>query len=144
MRHPQLYPMSGKGNYEGLILAHNANDFNNKLTDLIANHLGNLALNLDASIMAIQFKDVDEYDIAKVVDSYRRIDGQYCYQCDFMTREEVYEQVKPYCKRISISIVPKDLGKGDWVASDRQKKFGYINLSLIGETINPSKSQNKF
>ncbi len=24
---------------------------------------------------------------------------------------------------------------GDWVSSDRQKKFGYINLSLIGETI---------
>ena len=144
MRHPQLYPMSGKRAFEGLILAHSADDFNNKLTDLIANHLGNLALNLDASIMAIQFKDADEYDIAKVVDSYRGIDGQYCYQCDFMTREEVYEQVKPYCKYISISVVPKDLGKGDWVSSDRQKKFGYINLSLIGETINPSKSQNKF
>ena len=51
MRHPQLYPMSGKRAFEGLILACNANDFNNKLTDLIANHLGNLALNLDASIM---------------------------------------------------------------------------------------------
>lgn len=113
MRHPQFYPMSGKRAFEGLILAHSADDFNNKLTDLIANHLGNLALNLDASIMAIQFKDADEYDIAKVVDSYRRIDGQYCYWGDFMTREEVYEQVKPYCKRISISVVPKDLGKGD-------------------------------
>lgn len=139
MRHPQLYPMRGKMEYTGLILACNANDFNNKLTDLIANHLGNLALNLDASIMAIQFKDADEYDIEKVVDSYRRTDGQYCYWGDFMTREEVYEQVKPYCKRISISIVPKDLGKGDFVSSDRQKKFGYINLSLIGETIKPVK-----
>lgn len=135
MRHPSLYPMSGTRSYEGLILACNANDFNNKLTDLIANHLGNLALNLDASIMAIQFKDADEYDIEKVVDSYRSIDGQYRYQCDFMTREEVYEQVKPYCKRISISIVPKDLGKGDFVSSDRRRKFGYINLSLIGESI---------
>lgn len=139
MRHPPIYPMRGKMEYTGLILACNANDFNNKLTDLIARHVGNLALNLDASIMAIQFKDADEYDIEKVVDSYRRIDGQYCYQCDFMTREEVYAQVKPYCKRISISVVPKDFGKGDWVASDRQKKFGYINLSLIGGTIKPVK-----
>ena len=135
MRHPQLYPMRGKMEYTGLILACDANDFNNKLTDLIANHLGNLALNLDALIMAIQFKDADEYDIEKIVDSYRSIDGQYRYQCDFMTREEVYEQVKPYCKRISISIAPKDLGKGDFVSSDRRRKFGYINLSLIGESI---------
>lgn len=135
MRHPQLYPMRGKMEYTGLILACNANDFNNKLTDLIANHLGNLALNLDASIMAIQFKDADEYDIEKVVDSYRRTDGQYCYWGDFMTREEVYEQVKPYCKRISISIVPKDLGKGDWVASDSHKKFGYINLAILGNSL---------
>lgn len=135
MRHPQLYPMGGKMEYTGLILACNANDFNNKLTDLIANHLGNLALNLGASIMAIQFKDADEYDIAKVVDSYRRTDGQYCYWGDFMTREEVYEQVKPYCKRISISVVPKDLGKGDWVASDSHKKFGYINLAILGNSL---------
>lgn len=140
MRHPQLYPMKGKMEYTGLILANSEIDFNIKLTDLIAKHVGNLALNLDASIMAIQFKDADEYDIAKVVDSYRRIDGQYCYQCDFMTREEVYAQVKPYCKRISISVVPKDLGNGDWVASDSHKKFGYINLA----TLTPSKSQNKF
>lgn len=141
MRHPPLYPIGCKMEYTGLILANSEIDFNIKLTDLIARHVGNLALNLDASIMAIQFKDADEYDIEKVVDSYRRTDGQYCYQCDFMTHEEVYEQVKPYCKRISISVVPKDLGKGDWVSSDRQKKFGYINLSLIGETINPSKPQ---
>lgn len=135
MRHPQLQPMSGKRAFEGLILAYSADDFSHKLTNLIANHLGNLALNLNASIMAIQFKDADEYDIAKVVDSYRRIDGQYCYEYDFMTREEVYEQVKPYCKYISISVVPKDLDKGDCVSSDRQKKFGYINISLIGESI---------
>lgn len=135
MKHPQLYPMSGKRAFEGLILANSEIDFNIKLTDLIAKHVGNLALNLDASIMAIQFKDADEYDIEKVVDSYRSIDGQYRYQCDFMTREEVYEQVKPYCKRISISIAPKDLGKGDFVSSDRRRKFGYINLSLIGESI---------
>lgn len=119
--------------YTGLILANSEIDFNIKLTDLIARHVGNLALNLDASIMAIQFKDADEYDIEKVVDSYRRTDGQYCYWGDFMTREEVYEQIKPYCKRISISIVPKDLGKGDWVASDSHKKFGYINLAMIEE-----------
>lgn len=135
MRHPQLYPMRGKMEYTGLILACNANDFNNKLTDLIARHVGNLALNLDASIMAIQFKDADEYDIEKVVDSYRCIDGQYCYQCDFMTREEVYAQVKPYCKRILVSVVPKDLGKGDWVASDSHKKFGYINLAILGNSL---------
>lgn len=133
MRHPQLYPMRGNMEYTGLILACNANDFNNKLTDLIAKHVGNIALNLDASIMAIQFKDADEYDIAKVVDSYRRTNGQYCYWGDFMTREEVYAQVKPYCKRISISVAPKDLGKGDWVASDSHKKFGYINLAMIEE-----------
>ena len=73
MRHPQLTPMSGKRAFEGLILAHSADDFNNKLTDLIANHLGNLALNLDSSIMAIQFKDADEYDIAKVVECAGKI-----------------------------------------------------------------------
>lgn len=96
-------------NYEGLILACNANDFNNKLTDLIAKDLGKLALNWHTHIMAIQFKDADEYTIAPLIDAYRRSDGQYVREGKFLTRQEVHDKVQPFCKRICISIAPKDL-----------------------------------
>lgn len=119
-------------NYEGLILACNANDFNNKLTDLIAKNLGNLALNLEAQIMAIQFKDADEYAIAPLIDAYRRSDGQYVKEGEFLTRQEVHDKVQPFCKRICISVAPKDFGDTqEHPLEDFYKKYGYINFTQI-------------
>ena len=119
-------------NYEGLILACNANDFNNKLTDLVARNLGNLALNLDAQIMAIQFKDADEYAIAPLIDSYRRSNGQYVREGEFLTRQEVHDKVQPFCKRICISVAPKDFGDTqEHPLEDFHKKYGYINFTQI-------------
>lgn len=119
-------------NYEGLILACNANDFNNKLTDLIAKNLGNLALNLEAQIMAIQFKDADEYAIAPLIDAYRRSDGQYVKEGEFLTRQEVHDKVQPFCKRICISVAPKDFGDTqEHPLEDFHKKYGYINFTQI-------------
>lgn len=119
-------------NYEGLILACNANDFNNKLTDLVARNLGNLALNLDAQIMAIQFKDADEYAIAPLIDAYRRSNGQYVREGEFLTRQEVHDKVQPFCKRICISVAPKDFGDTqEHPLEDFHKKYGYINFTQI-------------
>lgn len=119
-------------NYEGLILACNANDFNNKLTDLIAKNLGNLALNLEAQIMAIQFKDADEYAIAPLIDAYRRSDGQYVKEGEFLTRQEVHDKVQPFCKRVCISVVPKDFGDNqEHPLEDFHKKYGYIHFTQI-------------
>lgn len=119
-------------NYEGLILACNANDFNNKLTDLIAKDLGNLALNWNTYIMAIQFKDADEYAIAPLIDAYRRSDGQYVREGEFLTRQEVHDQVQPFCKRICISVAPKDFGDNqEHPLEDFHKKYGYIHFTQI-------------
>ena len=119
-------------NYEGLILACNANDFNNKLTDLVARNLGNLALNLEAQIMAIQFKDADEYAIAPLIDSYRRSNGQYVREGEILTRQEVHDKVQPFCKRICISVAPKDFGDNqEHPLEDFHKKYGYINFTQI-------------
>lgn len=119
-------------NYEGLILAYNANDFNNKLVDLVASKLGYLALNLEAQIMAIQFKDADEYAIAPLIDAYRRSNGQYVREGEFLTRQEVHDKVQPFCKRICISVAPKDFGDTqEHPLEDFHKKYGYINFTQI-------------
>ena len=119
-------------NYEGLILACNANDFNNKLADLVARKLGYLALNLDAQILAIQFKDADERAMAPLIDSYRRSNGKYVKECEFLTRQEVRDQVQPFCKRVRISVAPKDFGDTrEHPFEDFHKKYGYINFTQI-------------
>lgn len=119
-------------NYEGLILACNANDFNNKLVDLVASKLGYLALNLEAQIMAIQFKDADEYAMAPLIDAYRRSDGQYVKEGEFLTRQEIHDKVQPFCKRVCISVAPKDFGDTqEHPLKDFYKKYGYINFTQI-------------
>lgn len=119
-------------NYEGLILAYNAKDFNNKLVDLVASKLGYLALNLEAQIMAIQFKDADEYAIAPLIDEYRRSNGQYVREGEFLTRQEVHDKVQPFCKRVCISVAPKDFGDNqEHPLEDFHKKYGYINFTQI-------------
>lgn len=119
-------------NYEGLILACNANDFNNKLADLVARKLGYLALNLDAQILAIQFKDADERAMAPLIDSYRRSNGKYVREGEFLTRQEVRDQVQPFCKRVCISVAPKDFGDNqEHPLEDFHKKYGYIHFTQI-------------
>lgn len=76
-------------------------------------------------IMAIQFRDAEAYNVAYLVDVYRRTDGQYVFEGQFYTRLELEEKFKPFCKEISISVVPKKFDFGT-PREQFDKQFGFI------------------
>lgn len=79
----------------------------------------------EPKIMAIQFRDAEAYNIARLIDVYRRTDGQYVFEGRFYTRLELEEKFKPFCKEISISIVPKELDL-ETPREQVDKQFGFI------------------
>lgn len=79
----------------------------------------------EPKIMAIQFKDAEAYNVANLVDVYRRTDGQYVFEGQFYTRSELEEKFKPFCKEISISVVPKELNF-ETPREQINKQFGFI------------------
>ena len=79
----------------------------------------------EPKIMAIQFRDAEAYSVASLVDVYRRTDGQYVFEGQFYTRLELEEKFKPFCKEISISVVPKKFDFGT-PREQFDKQFGFI------------------
>ena len=57
---------------------------------------------------------------------------QYVREGEFLTRQEVHNQVQPFCKRICISVAPKDFGDTqEHPLEDFHKKYGYIHFTQI-------------
>lgn len=92
----------------------------------------------EPKIMAIQFRDAEAYNVANLVDVYRRTDGQYVFEGQFHTRQELEEKFAPFCKEISISVVPKELDFGT-PREQVDKQFGFIKYheyniaGIVGE-----------
>lgn len=79
----------------------------------------------EPKIMAIQFRDAEAYNVAHLVDVYRRTDGQYVFEGQFYTRLELEEKFAPFCKELSISVVPKEFDFGT-PREQIDKQFGFI------------------
>lgn len=90
----------------------------------------------EPKIMAIQFRDAEAYNVAHLVDVYRRTDGQYVFEGQFYTRLELEEKFAPFCKELSISVVPKELDFGV-PRGQVDKQFGFIKYYeyIIGNAL---------
>lgn len=121
----------GSMELQGLILAEDEQEFAVKLTDFIANVAYKIATTQMPKVMAIQFKEANPENIDDFIfRNFCRADGQFVSNGEFYTHNELYEKIKPFCKGISISIVPKDLGNEDH-EEEFNKRFGFINYKVI-------------
>lgn len=100
------------------ILAENEEQYKNRL----ACYIWNIILSTDSvpENIFIQVKEAESDKITEKVMKYQRADGQFTFNGKFCQPEEIYEIIKPYCKIVSVSIVPKNRKEGD--------SFGYIRL----------------
>ena len=110
------------------ILAKDKEGFDVQLNTKMIDILNKIAMD-NTKILAIQFKDADEFAINSYLDSFRRFDGQYTYDGKFWYyRDELRKLIEPYCKTCSISIAEKYL-EANYPESEKQKRFGYINFA---------------
>lgn len=119
---------------QGLILAKDEQEFAAKLTAFIANAAYKIATTQMPKVMAIQFKEASPQNIDDFIFmNFCRADGQFVFNGEFYTHNELYEKIKPFCKGISISIVTKDLGN-TYHEEEFNKRFGFINYKEITMT----------
>jgi len=107
------------------ILATSKDVFETNLTVEIAKSINAIIECEEPKIMAIQFRNAEAYNVANLVDVYRRTDGQYVFEGQFYTRSELEEKFTPFCKELSISVVPKELNFGV-PRGQIDKQFGFI------------------
>lgn len=112
----------------GFIFATNAQEFGQKVQWLIAQPLIDIAA--DSRILAIQFADIDDVLIkGHIYQHFMRTDGQFVFEGCFRTGGEILEEIKPFCKQISISYLPKSYDDKDifLLENEKRKRFGQIN-----------------
>lgn len=107
------------------ILATSKDVFETNLIVEIAKSINAIIECEEPKIMAIQFRNAEAYNVANLVDVYRRTDGQYVFEGQFYTRSELEEKFTPLCKELSISVVPKELNSGV-PRGQIDKQFGFI------------------
>lgn len=114
------------------IIAEDENQFSYKLQNATMKIFNDIAKNGIGNIVAIQFKEVEPCFIADYIDMFfRRADGQYVYRGNFVRRKEIEEKLNKYSRELSVSIVPKDLGKGLREEKEYKERFGYINITKV-------------
>lgn len=112
----------------GVIFAANAQEFGLKVQALIAQPLIDIAAN--SRVLAIQFADIDDGLIEQhIYQHFMRTDGQFVFEGCFRTGNEILEEIKPFCKQISISYLPKSYDDKDkfLLENEKRKRFGWIN-----------------
>lgn len=112
----------------GFIFATNAQEFGQKVQWLIAQPLIDIAA--DSRVLAIQFADIDDGLIKQhIYQLFMRTDGQFVFEGCFRTCGEILEEIKPFCKQISISYLPKSYDDKDkfLLEDEKRKRFGRIN-----------------
>ena len=117
--------------YKATILAYNKDMF----TVSVANNISKFILdfNIDTDMMLVQYRDIDKVNLDRFLDTFRRTDCQYVFEGNFYYRNELEEKVKPYCKEMSISVVPK-MPKNSRDFINTKKDYGYltvVNMSPI-------------
>lgn len=111
----------------GRILASNQNEFAFKLQRIMYDAAQKIAAE-STMVLAIQFRDVDYLQMEDYIwRTFPYIDGKFLYDNDlYYTHEELQEKINPYCKDISISVLPKKL---DANCSDKDLKSISVSLS---------------
>lgn len=112
----------------GVIFAANAQEFGRKVQALIAQPLIDIAAG--SRVLAIQFADIDDGLIKQhIYQHFMRTDGQFVFEGCFRTGGEILEEIKPFCKQISISYLPKSYDDKDkfLLENEKRKRFGRIN-----------------
>lgn len=84
----------------------------------------------DTNTLLVQTKEAPMDFIHELVDNYKRADGQYVFNAEFMTREEVLNKIKEFCKCVNLSILPKNRKLNEDDESVKQR-FGYIEYTEI-------------
>ena len=89
-----------------------------------------VAINDIGSIVAIQFKEVAPFWIEEHIDgNYRISNGLYKSEDGYVDRYTIFEKLAKFSREISVSIVPKDLGKGHIAENLKRTAYGYVNVS---------------
>ena len=112
----------------GFIFASNAQEFGRKVQALIAQPLVDIAA--DSLVLAIQFADIDDEQIEQhIYQHFMRTDGQFVFEGCSRRDDEILEEIKPFCKQISISYLPKSYDEKDkfLLENEKRKRFGRIN-----------------
>lgn len=102
----------------------------------VANNISKFMLdfNVDVDMMLIQYKDIDEVNLDRFLDTFRRTDGQYVFEGSFYYRNELEEKINPYCKEMCISVVPK-MPKNNRDFIDTKKDYGYLTIATMSPTM---------
>ena len=117
--------------YKATILTYSRDMFAAETASIMSNFMAELALNNPSEMLLVQFKDACQYDVDRFIDAnFLRTDGQYLYQGEFIYRHDLENLIKPYCKEMCISVVPKgpkEAGKH----IDTEKQYGYITIANV-------------
>lgn len=114
----------------GHILANNQNEFAFKLQQIMYDAAQKIAAE-STMVLAIQFRDVDYLQIEDYIyRTFLYMDRKFLYEGDLYTHQEIYEKVEPYCKEISISVLPKKFD-ANYPNGDAKKHFGFIEYQEI-------------
>ena len=119
--------------YKVIILAYNRDMF----AASVANNISKFTLdfNIDTDMMLVQYRDIDKINLDRFLDTFRRTDCQYIFEGNFYYRNELEEKVKPYCKEMCISVVPKrPKNNRDFI--DTKKDYGYLTVATMSPIIN--------
>lgn len=118
--------------YRATILAYNKDMFTASVADNISKFM--LDFNIDTDMMLVQYIDIDRINLDRFLDTFRRIDCQYVFEGNFYCRNELEEKVKPYCKEMCVSVVPKmPKNNGDFI--NTKKDYGYLTVATMNPTI---------
>ena len=114
--------------YKAIILAYNKEMF----TISVANNISKFMLdfNIDADMMLVQYREVDRANLDRFLDTFRRTDCQYVFEGNFYYRNELEEKIKPYCKEMCVSVVPK-MCKNNRDFINTIKDYGYLTVATM-------------
>lgn len=114
--------------YRANILAYNKDMFAMSVADNISKLI--LDFNIDTDMMLVQYRDINRINLDRFLDAFKRTDGQYVFEGNFYYRNELEEKVKPYCKEMCISVVPKmPKNNGDFI--NTVKDYGYLTVATM-------------
>lgn len=95
--------------YRELILTYNEATFESALVSMLYKITKDVVLNHPEDVISIQFKDAENFEIDNYIDErFRRTDNQYIDpNGNFIYRAHLFENLKPFCKEVQVSVVSK-------------------------------------
>lgn len=119
--------------YRFIILAKDKYDFAAQLNSLTQCAYDEI-FNEEKYMIVTQMKDAEPFQIVDYIRmNFAMSDEKYRYKGKFIRRPVLYEKIKPYCKEVSISCVPKNFGDTYSQYQDGYCKehFGQVNVEIM-------------